>query len=293
MATGCNSKGCGCKRDGGKPCSAAFSREQFEYSRMQCAELSRAELDMAILGQLAALLISTPQTSGHRPSNQRHRTKMAFHFNGKPTCRDTFLVLHGIGKRIDQIWSLSQYSNLSAFIGSQEQVALKTFSNKKEQLVKWQQTVPAKYSPNWVLRSVLRNNTPTAQRRCQGSAIQSFSYYLYLGGTQSGAMQSKQHQKSNCKRSCKVYAGLWSLIWVPSAKQKVVEKTKKKLQGRPSKENIYDVTRHIHNYSTSHHLTNHNIQWARNNSTVPNLCRYSLSAKRTIMWVIGMLSVLL
>ena len=66
---------------------------------MQCAELSRVELDMAILGQLAALLVSTPLTSGHRPSSQRQQTKMAFHFMGNPICRDTFLILHGIGKR--------------------------------------------------------------------------------------------------------------------------------------------------------------------------------------------------
>ena len=66
--------------------------------RPGCSVLSWVELDMAILGQLAALLVSTPLTSGHSPSSQRQRTKMAFHFMGNPVCRDTFLILHGIGK---------------------------------------------------------------------------------------------------------------------------------------------------------------------------------------------------
>ena len=65
---------------------------------MQCAELSRSELDLVILGQLAALLKDTSEVNAHRPSSQRQRTSMAFHHHGVPICRDTFLKLHGIGK---------------------------------------------------------------------------------------------------------------------------------------------------------------------------------------------------
>ena len=71
-------EGCGCKRNSGKPCSTSFSREQYEMSRMQCAELSRTELDLVILGQIEALLRNTDQTSAHRPSQQRQLTTMAF-----------------------------------------------------------------------------------------------------------------------------------------------------------------------------------------------------------------------
>ena len=64
---------------------------------MQCAELSRNELDLIILGQIAALLTNTPNTDTHRPSTPRQRSTMAFHHGGVPICRETFLKLHGIG----------------------------------------------------------------------------------------------------------------------------------------------------------------------------------------------------
>ena len=67
-------EGCGCKWNGHKPCYTSFSREQYEVSRMQCAELSRAELDLIILGQIAGLLKDSTQTSAHRPSAQRQCT---------------------------------------------------------------------------------------------------------------------------------------------------------------------------------------------------------------------------
>lgn len=86
-------KGCGCKRNGGKPCYTSFSREEYETSRMQCAELSWKELDLVILGQISALLPSTDssKTTSRRPSTNRHR--MSFHHHGVPICRETFLKL--------------------------------------------------------------------------------------------------------------------------------------------------------------------------------------------------------
>ena len=91
-------EGYGCKRNGGNSCSTSFSREHYEISRMQCAELSKAELDLVILGQIAALLKDTTQTGAHRPSAERQRTTMVFHHHGVPICRETFLKLHSIGK---------------------------------------------------------------------------------------------------------------------------------------------------------------------------------------------------
>ena len=91
-------EGCGCKRNSGKPCYTSFSWEQYEASRMRCAELSRSELDLVILGQIAALLKKYSQTNTHRQASQRQRTSMVFHRHGVPTCRETFLKLHGIGK---------------------------------------------------------------------------------------------------------------------------------------------------------------------------------------------------
>ena len=65
---------------------------------MQCAELSRNELDFVLLGQIAALLSTSTQTASHRPSTDRKRTTMSFHHAGQKICRKTFQVLHGIGK---------------------------------------------------------------------------------------------------------------------------------------------------------------------------------------------------
>lgn len=45
------SSGCGCKRSNGE-CSTKFSNEYVSSVRCTCAELSRNELDMVILGQL-------------------------------------------------------------------------------------------------------------------------------------------------------------------------------------------------------------------------------------------------
>ena len=47
--------GCGCKKGGdGKQCCTQLSREDILSARQSCAELTRSELDMVILGQLRA-----------------------------------------------------------------------------------------------------------------------------------------------------------------------------------------------------------------------------------------------
>ena len=58
--------------------------------RMQCMELSRNELDLVILGQLAALLSHGDTTKSHRPTTPRQRSSMAFHHGGVRICRRTF-----------------------------------------------------------------------------------------------------------------------------------------------------------------------------------------------------------
>ena len=89
-------KGCGCKRSKGKPCYSLFSRDHYESMRMQCRELSRDELDLVILGQIAALLAHTSNTIAPKPL-PRQRSSMAFYHGGVQICRKTFQKLHGIG----------------------------------------------------------------------------------------------------------------------------------------------------------------------------------------------------
>ena len=72
-------------------------REHFESMRMQCAELSRSELDLTILGQISALLSNDPNTKSHRQETPRRRSSMAFYHRGVRVCRMTFQKLHGIG----------------------------------------------------------------------------------------------------------------------------------------------------------------------------------------------------
>ena len=46
--------GCGCTKTKGNPCCEHFSQEYVTSRRQSCAELTHTELDMAILGQIAA-----------------------------------------------------------------------------------------------------------------------------------------------------------------------------------------------------------------------------------------------
>ena len=50
------SSGCGCSKADGKQCYQQFSAEYIKSVRASCAELTRCELDMVILGQLIACL---------------------------------------------------------------------------------------------------------------------------------------------------------------------------------------------------------------------------------------------
>ena len=92
--------GCGCQLWGGKSCSGQFSFDHFFEFRGQCKELTRAEHDMALLGQLNAFTFSSEQTARattHRhPSDGRQRAYTVFWHCGLKVWRKTFLFLHTI-----------------------------------------------------------------------------------------------------------------------------------------------------------------------------------------------------
>ena len=101
-------EGCGCKRAGGKPCSTLFSVEHFLSIRLQCAELTREELDFVLLGQIMATLSDGPHTTAekHRhTATERKLTSMTFYHAGQRICGRTFQWLHGIG-------TLTSYINI-------------------------------------------------------------------------------------------------------------------------------------------------------------------------------------
>ena len=96
------SESCGCDLANG-PCNSTFTAEYIESYRCQCSELSRAELDMAILGQLAAFTNNSTQSVHstryrHTPAN-RQRAYMTFWQSGRRVCKKTFLLLHTISEK--------------------------------------------------------------------------------------------------------------------------------------------------------------------------------------------------
>ena len=95
-------KGCGCTLASGF-CSRGFTADHITCVRAQCSELTRDELDVALLGQLSAFMNTSDQTvhstaHRHSPSSRQH-TYMQFWHGGKRVCRNTFLFLHTISRK--------------------------------------------------------------------------------------------------------------------------------------------------------------------------------------------------
>ena len=89
-------KDCACKLGpNGKQCVTHFDQNHIFEHLSNCWELTKEELDMGILGQLNAL--STIGTIS--PWLKRRQISMTFRHSGHIICKDTFLFLHGIGKR--------------------------------------------------------------------------------------------------------------------------------------------------------------------------------------------------
>ena len=80
------SSGCGCN----KKCSSQFTVEY--VTSVRCAELTHSELDMAIMGQLAAFVNTGSQvsTAARRKEGERKKTYTSFFHQGKPVCSRTF-----------------------------------------------------------------------------------------------------------------------------------------------------------------------------------------------------------
>ena len=80
--------GCRCRME----CHKKLGREEIEQRRESCAELTKAEIDMVMLGQLAAL---EHQAASGTPK----RTRGDFSIHGIKVCKATFLFAHGIGEK--------------------------------------------------------------------------------------------------------------------------------------------------------------------------------------------------
>ena len=96
------SDGCGCDVVNGG-CSSTFTADSLESNRGECSELTRAELDMALLGQLSAFTNNSTlivhSTKDRHPPISRQRSYRVFWHGGRRVCRKTFLFLHTISEK--------------------------------------------------------------------------------------------------------------------------------------------------------------------------------------------------
>lgn len=106
----------------GKPCFTLFSKEHYQDVQDQCATLSREELDLVILGQIATMRIRL----------RRGRT-MPFGKgpgcvfpHGVRICRATFLKLHGVGKYNVIVMCNRGIAMYCTFLGKGRFIVLKT-----------------------------------------------------------------------------------------------------------------------------------------------------------------------
>ena len=94
--------GCGCPQgNGGKQCCTQFSREYVLSARQSCAELTKSELDLVILGQLLAFTNRSPGvvTASRHVARERERPSTSYFHLGKQLCAKTFRMLHTIGEK--------------------------------------------------------------------------------------------------------------------------------------------------------------------------------------------------
>ena len=81
---------CGCTRlYKGQPCSSLFMPEYYQEMRDNCAEMTKAELDNIVMGQIMALTNcdETTRSDSHRhPGKQRERVKTIYYHKAHPIC---------------------------------------------------------------------------------------------------------------------------------------------------------------------------------------------------------------
>ena len=99
------SKGCGCSRS----CYLQFERGYYITMREEANAMNKDHLDMFVKGQIVAntSFSDIVGPSHHHVATPRQRARATtFLHLGKRVCRETFLILHGIGK---QEWLTAHY----------------------------------------------------------------------------------------------------------------------------------------------------------------------------------------
>lgn len=91
-------RGCGCQTWNGRQCSIQFSIDHVQQVRASCLELTHNELDMAILGQLAATTHTSDKVvQCHHAVRDRKRSYTTHYHQGLQVCSNMFRFLHTVG----------------------------------------------------------------------------------------------------------------------------------------------------------------------------------------------------
>ena len=72
-------------------CSSLFDRELIATTRMNCREMTKAQLDLVILANLEA--------HQHYQSQELSRKSIDYYFHGHKVCKTTFLFVHSVGSK--------------------------------------------------------------------------------------------------------------------------------------------------------------------------------------------------
>ena len=73
-----------------------IQKEDYQYHRDDCRELTCKELDLFILAKIEAHLVES-HTIHNRPATERIRTTHKFYHKHNEFCKETFLTLYEIG----------------------------------------------------------------------------------------------------------------------------------------------------------------------------------------------------
>ena len=94
-------KGCGCKKCNGRPCSLQFYTNHVQQMRTSCFALSHSELDIALLGQLSALMNTSADVivESCHSAKSRQNSYSAHYHQGKAVCTQMFRFLHTVGNK--------------------------------------------------------------------------------------------------------------------------------------------------------------------------------------------------
>lgn len=93
-------RGCNCTQgERNMPCCSSFSLDHYCFYRATILEMEKREVDLVIKSQLAAFTNTEEVTANRHFSSERKKTRTNFHHQGKPICRNTFLLLHCISSK--------------------------------------------------------------------------------------------------------------------------------------------------------------------------------------------------